>query len=191
MEFPGSARWGRTRSAAARAAPVGLRIPERARGSHRVGTPRFRPSGIIRRRPRAHSDAPAAPGATRESSRPSSAHRPVASGRRAKKASAARSTVRPQNSADRTFPPGRLPASSTMTRGRPPASAPGSDPRSSASCHAAASPAMPPPTTAMTGRRSASPSGCIAPVGTPPITVRRPRRHGPPRPAWPRRPDRR
>ena len=68
---PGRARPGRVRA--------GPRMPERTMGHARVGTPRFTPSGIIRRRPRTHSDAPLAPGATSASVRPSSSHSRVAS----------------------------------------------------------------------------------------------------------------
>ena len=140
-------RWGLTRSFATPIDSTGLRIPDLKRGHHLVGTPRFSPSGIMRRRPRAQIDAPDAPTGTSVSSRPSSAHRSVASGRRARKPSAARSTLRPANSAVRILPPVLSDASKTCTSGpeSPPAPA-------VTSSQAAASPAMPPPTTATTGR---------------------------------------
>ena len=102
-----SAGGGWTRSLATRTDSPGLRIPDRNRGHHRVGTPRLRPSGIMRSRPRAQIEAPWPPTGTSCPSRPNSAHRSVASGRRARKASAARSTRRPANSAARSLPPTR------------------------------------------------------------------------------------
>ena len=144
-------RWGTTRSRATRSDSAGDRIPDRASGHQRVGTPRFSPSGMGRSRPRAQMDAPVVPGATSWSPRPSSSHNPVASGRRARKASAARSTVRPANGVDRSLPPVRSSDSTTWTTGE------GRPSRSAAvtSSQAAARPAIPPPTTATVGRRRA------------------------------------
>ncbi len=160
-------RWGR-RSSAIRSDSPAVRIPERATGHHRVGTPRFNPGGIGRNRPRAQTDAPEAPTGTNAPLIPSSAQRSVASGRRARKASAPRSTVWSPNGAARSLPPRRLSASNTWTSGiaLSGSSAAPAPRRSSAkgvmvpeprvppvtSSQAAASPAMPPPTTATTGR---------------------------------------
>ena len=76
---------------------------------------------MARSRPRAQIEAPNTPTGDSLSSRPSSAQSSVASGRRARKASAARSTVRPANSPERSLPPIRSDSSRTTTsvgRGR-------------------------------------------------------------------------
>ena len=57
-------RWGTTTSLAAASDSAGLRIPDRASGHQRVGTPRFNPSGMGRSRPRAQMEAPDAPTGT-------------------------------------------------------------------------------------------------------------------------------
>ena len=174
-----------SRSRATRSDSAGLRMPDRKSGHHRVGMPRLRPAGMDRSRPRAQREAPDAPTGTSDPVRPSSSQRPVASGRRARKASAARSTVRPANSVARSFPPIRSSASRTWTSG-PGASPPGAP----TSSQAAASPAMPPPTTATTGRRGRLTTARRGRPGG--IPARRPPTRGaPPRPARRGRPGRR
>ncbi len=128
-----------TRSRATRPRPRGERIPDRASGPRRVGTPRASPGGSGRSRPRAHTKARRLAGDTSSSPRPRWRHRATASGRRARKASGPRSTARPPTTPSCSLPPRRSPASRTTTR------AAGS---AEVSAHAAASPAMPPPTTA-------------------------------------------
>ncbi len=145
-------RWGITRSLVTRSDSPGLRRPDRASGHHLVGTPRLRAAGIGRSRPRARIDAPVVPTGTSSSRTPICSQSSVASGRRARKASAARSTVRPANSAESSLPPTRLPASRTCTMGGP---APVAMSDEVTNSQAAERPAMPPPTTAMTGRRGA------------------------------------
>ncbi len=172
-------RWGMTTSLAAARDSAGLRIPDRASGHQRVGTPRFNPSGMGRSRPRAQMEAPEAPTGTSWSDSPSSAQSSVASGRRARNASAARSTVRPANSAARSLPPTRSPDSSTRTIGA------GVPARSEAatSSQAAARPAIPAPTTATVGRLRAVTRS--VPARSPRSSPRAepvPLRPGPPRP---------
>lgn len=157
-------RAGTTRSRAARARPTIETIPDRARGRMRVGTPSTSPSGRGRSAPFAHTEAVELPGETRASSIPSSLHSSTASGLRAKKASAPRSTTRPPTVADRRWPPSREEASRTTIR------VPGG--ADDDSSHAADRPVIPPPMTATVAPPGpAGPAGPSGPSGPPALTA--------------------
>lgn len=140
---PGGAP-GRIRSAATRATSAAVRTPCSAPAL--LGTPMTVPVGIGRNAPRAHTPAVEVRGETSSSDRPSEATRSSASGTRRRNISAPSSTGTPATSEIRSFPPTRSVDSTTET----------STP-SIASTRAAASPAMPPPTTTTRVIRSPSP----------------------------------
>ncbi len=144
---------GATTSTSSRTLPRRPRMPDRATGKNRVGTPSSCPAGNGRRRPPDQTAAPAAPIGSSSAPSPSSRHSATASGRRPRNPSGPTSTGRPSNVSVFSLPPTRGVASSTTTVG-----VPGAGPsRPPVSSHAAASPAMPAPTTAIVRGRERRP----------------------------------
>ncbi len=129
---------GRNGSSAARALPRQESNPVRASGARWPGTPSRRPSGI-RCNASYQTAACTGSGDTSSSARPTSAASSVASGTRARKASAPLSIMSsPAKAVPPIRPPGRSAVSNTVT----------SSGVALANSHAAARPVIPPPITA-------------------------------------------
>ena len=132
---------GSSGSRLARASPAADSTPLRPSAARSPGTPMNCRAGSGCIPPRLQIRAATAPGLTRCPSSPAPRISSTPSGRRASRASAPSSTLTPAISASDSLPPSRAAPSSTIT-------CTGSPRRK----YAAASPAMPPPTIATTGR---------------------------------------
>ncbi len=146
LSSPSSLRRGTKYSHASRILPSGLRIGVLITGQIRAGAINANPSGTARNRPRRTTNArrPAALVGINSSDSPIRRQRSTANGRFVIKLSAPCSIKKPSHRSVYSDPPRRGPASNSVT------AACGSN--SPIRC-AAASPAIPPPITAIRGRR--------------------------------------